>query len=77
MSVKIDELVARVFDLDGGRVADDLTADDVDQWDSLNHLRLVTALEEFYGIKLKMREVMAMTSVSKIKEIVGQYVQNP
>ena len=71
----VDDLVAEVFELDRTKLTGELTPDDVELWDSMNHLRLVTAIEEAFGIKLLMREVMEMTSISKIREIVAQHLQ--
>ena len=71
----IEDLVAEIFELDRNKLTNELTPDDVELWDSMNHLKLVTAIEEAFGIKLLMREVMEMTSVSKIREIVAQHLQ--
>lgn len=66
---------ADLFGLDESEVTEDLTPDTVDLWDSLNHLRLVTALEEELGIKLTMAEIESMmSSVGKMQEVIEQHV---
>ena len=40
-----------VFDDDDIVYADDLTADDVEEWDSLSHIRLMVAVEREFGIR--------------------------
>ena len=41
---------------------DDMTADDVDGWDSLTHINLIIALERGLGIKF------ATAEISRLKE---------
>jgi acyl carrier protein len=43
--------------------------EDVQGWDSLGHLRLVTALQEQFGVEFEVDEVMDMDSVQKIVSI--------
>jgi acyl carrier protein len=47
----------------------DVTPDDVTAWDSLGHMRLVTALQERFGVEFEIDEVMEMDSVRKIVEV--------
>ena len=35
-------------------IADDTTADDIEDWDSLEHINLITAIEQHFGIKFAM-----------------------
>ena len=54
----IDERLIDIFrdilDLSAKKLPDDLSRETVDDWDSLNHLRLVTAVEQVFGIGLTM-----------------------
>lgn len=47
-----------------------LTANDVDNWDSLSHMLLVTAIEERFSIKFKLRELNKMRDVGNMLEII-------
>jgi len=75
MNTKLVELVAEIFFLDEDEVKPDLTPDDVDLWDSLNHLRLVTAVEVEFGVKLSMKEIQSIDSISKLNELIKQSAQ--
>jgi acyl carrier protein len=72
-TTKMDRALERafeeVFKLTAAQVTDDLSPDTLDEWDSLSHLRLVTALEESTGLKFENVEIMDMVSVSAIREI--------
>ncbi len=55
------ELVFRdVFGDDGIVLRDEMTADDVDGWDSLAHINLIIALEKRFGIKFATAEISRM-----------------
>jgi len=70
MNTKLTELVAEIFFLDVGEVKPELTPDDVELWDSLNHLRLITAVESEFGLKLSMSDIQSIDSLSKLNELV-------
>lgn len=72
MNAKLTELVSELFDLDPSSINDALTPEDVDQWDSLNHLRLVTAVEQEFGIKLSTSDIESITSLGVLHALIEQ-----
>jgi len=70
---QIKELVADVLDLDEDEITAELSPDDTEYWDSMNHLRLVTALEEEFDIKLTMDEVQSIENVGDIYAVVKSH----
>ena len=70
MNIKLAEIAAEIFFLDEDEVKPELTPDDVDLWDSLNHLRLITAVETEFGVRFSMNEIQAIDSISKLNELV-------
>ena len=46
------------------------TADDVDDWDSLEHINLISAVEDEFGIRFKMGEVSSMKNVGEMVDII-------
>ena len=70
---KLKEIIADTFDIDEDEINGEMTSDSVEKWDSLNHLRLVTALEDEFDIKLTMEEVNTMIDYPKIVEFVSRY----
>ncbi len=69
-SDRIRQTIARELDLELGEVGPDLAYGTVPEWDSVAHMYLTTALEEDFGIEFADEELAAMTTVSKIEEIV-------
>ncbi|MGN0578980.1 MAG: acyl carrier protein [Ruminiclostridium sp.] len=48
----------------------DTTADDIEDWDSLNHITLMAAVEDEFGIRFTMGEVSGMENVGEMVEII-------
>ena len=69
-------MIADTFDIDEDDISGETTNDTVEKWDSLNHLRLVTALEGEFGISLTMDEINSMTSYPEIVETVTKHLNS-
>ncbi len=54
---KIVPLMEDVFDEDSIEYTDNLTADDIDEWDSLSHIRLIVAVERAFGVRFATGEI--------------------
>ena len=71
--MRVEEVVAKVFNLDTTEVTDALSKETIAEWDSMGHLSLITSLEERYKISLAISDAMEMTSVAKIKSVLKNY----
>ena len=70
---KFEKLFADFFDIQESDVNDDIKYQEIEKWDSINHLNFVSKLEEEYDIELDMDEIIDMSSVGKIKEILRKH----
>ena len=70
---KIKEVLVDIFDLQIQNITNELNAEKLEQWDSMNHLRLITALEKKFDVKLSMKDVQSMTSLCAIEETISRY----
>lgn len=59
-----------VFDDETIAVTPTLTADDVDEWDSLAHIRLVLAIEKKFGLKFSAAEVGRLKNVGEFVALI-------
>lgn len=57
-----------VFDNDEVEPHPAMTAHDVDEWDSLSHIRLVVAIEEDFGVKFTTGELSTLENVGQLVE---------
>lgn len=63
---KVKNAFVSTFGIEPATFSVEMLPDDVPGWDSLGHLRLVTALQEQFGVEFEVSEVMDMDSVEKI-----------
>lgn len=59
-----------VFDEDSIRVTPDLSAKDVDGWDSLTHIRLILTIEKVFKIKFSTAEIGKLESVGDLVALI-------
>ncbi len=69
---EIKEILSKTFRVKAEDITVNTTIDNIDTWDSLTHMELVANLEECIGIELDGDEIMQMTSVEIIKNIIEE-----
>jgi acyl carrier protein len=67
---RLTEIFREVFDDDELEVIPALTADDVEEWDSLNHIRLVLSIEKGFGLRFSAAEVGSLKNVGEFVELI-------
>ena len=67
---KLNSVFRDIFDDEDITVNDATTADDIEDWDSLEQISLVVAVEKCFGIKFTMGEVMGMKNVGEMMDII-------
>jgi acyl carrier protein len=65
---RLTQLLCDLLDLEPSMVGPDLMREEVDLWDSLNHLRLITAVEEAFDVKFTLQEI---ESVDGVRHLLG------
>jgi len=66
MEDKIKELMSSIFDIDKESITEDSSIENIKEWDSLNHMKLITILEDEYNIEFDEDELLDMVSFKKI-----------
>lgn len=59
-----------IFDDETITVNAQTTADDVEDWDSLEHINLIVAIEKAFHMKFTMKEVTTMKNVGEMVDII-------
>lgn len=67
---RLNEVFRDFFDDEDIDLDEETTADDIDDWDSLNHITLMAAVEDEFGIRFTMGEVSGMKNVGEMAEII-------
>lgn len=68
--VKLNEVFRDVFDDESITVTETTTADDIEEWDSLEHINLLAAVEQEFGMKFNMGQVVSMKNVGEMADII-------
>lgn len=67
---KLNEVFQDVFDDESITVTETTTADDIEEWDSLEHINLLAAVEQEFGMKFNMGQVVSMKNVGEMADII-------
>ena len=71
---RLNEVFQDVFDDDEITVNENTTSKDIEDWDSLEHINLIVAVEKEFGIKFNMNEVTSMKNVGEMVTIIEERV---
>ena len=63
---KLTVIFRTVFKNDVIVLRDDMTADDVDNWDSLTHMAMISEVEKCFSIKFKLKELNKLRQVGDL-----------
>ena len=67
---RLNEVFRDVFDDESIEVNENTTSADIEDWDSLEHINLIVAVENEFDIKFNMKEVTTMKNVGEMVEII-------
>ena len=69
---RLNKVFRDVFDDDDITVTETTTSADIDDWDSLEHINLVAAVEQEFGMRFTMGQVVTMKNVGEMVDIILQ-----
>lgn len=70
MHLQFRNVLAEILEVDADKVAEDMRREDTESWDSLTHLRLITAMEEAFHVQLTMDEIAAANSPRTLEQFI-------
>lgn len=73
MEQQLNKIMSAVFNVKEGDIDDHSSMDSIGQWDSLKHMELIIAIEEHYGITFPAHEIVRMTTVENIKQVLSSH----
>ncbi len=68
----LNEVFRDLFDDEAITVTDTTTAAEIEDWDSLEHINLIVAVEKKFGMKFSMGEVNKMKNVGEMADLIQQ-----
>ena len=70
----LNEVFRDVFDDETITVSENTTSNDIEDWDSLEHINLIVAVEKKFGMKFSMGEVTTMKNVGEMADIISSRI---
>lgn len=72
---RIKEVITDILEIDDESIiTDEFGPKDADTWDSLNNLKMITALEEEFEISLTMDQINSMVNFSEIRKVINSHI---
>lgn len=68
---KLSEIFSDVFD-EEITVTNEMSSDDIEDWDSFEQINLLTAIEQTFHIKFKMENVVKMRNVGDMADAIQE-----
>lgn len=68
ISEPLTAIFREVFDDDEITLSRQMTADDVDGWDSLSHVNLIVTIEARFNIKFTQKELLTFRNVGDLMD---------
>ena len=69
---KLKNVFSVVFELDPTFINENSSPDNIDNWDSLKHMMLISALEEEFDIQFSDQEMLELLNYKLIKHILTE-----
>ena len=60
----------KVFQENDLTITREMTAQNIEKWDSLRHIQLITEVEMAFGVKFRLREVLSMKNVGDLIDLI-------
>ena len=71
---ELTEIFRDIFDDEEIELTDETTSDDIEDWDSLEQINLLVAIEKKFSIKFKLDEVSHLANVGDMASLVQKLV---
>jgi acyl carrier protein len=68
--LKLKSILTVALEHDNFEITDDLTAKDVDGWDSLSHMMIISQIEKDFGIKFNLRDLNKLNNVGALIDVI-------
>ena len=65
----VQDIFRDIFDEDGMIIEDKTSSENVEDWDSLNHINLVSAIEKEFKIRFALGELMTLKDVGALVDL--------
>ena len=73
--VRLNKVFRDVFDDEAIVVTDKTTANDIEDWDSLMHINLISEIEDEFAVHFRMKDITGMQNVGEMADKILELLQ--
>jgi len=73
---RLNQVFRDVFDDETIEVGEQTTADEIEDWDSFEHINLILAVEQEFGISFPMGKAQTMKNVGEMADVIIELGKN-
>jgi acyl carrier protein len=73
---KLKNIISSILHVSAEKIDVDTSMDTIEKWDSLQHMNLVLALEDAFGISIPDDDAGNITSYPLIKLVINEHLQD-
>ena len=71
---RIQDIFRDIFDEDDMIIEDKTSSDDIEEWDSLNYVNIISTIEREFEIRFTLREIQALKDVGAIVDLMQEKI---
>ncbi len=69
---RVQSIFQDIFDDDSIMISLDTSADDIEDWDSLNHINLVSTIEQEFKVRFTLVELISLNDVGEMIDLISE-----
>jgi len=73
--ISVQEIFRDIFDDEDLLIENSTNSDDIEDWDSLNHINLVSAIEKEFDIKIALGELMELKDIGAMIDLMTKKIK--
>ncbi|MFO7277501.1 MAG: acyl carrier protein [Pseudomonadota bacterium] len=71
---RLRNVIAEILDMHPDEVTPDMVRRECAAWDSMNHLRIITAVEHEFGVTLAMDEIERVQTPAELQRMIDDHL---
>ena len=70
---KLEDVIEEALSVEPGTITPDSSPETVPAWDSMGLVKIVSAVEQAYGLRLSADEIIEFASVAGVRAVLAQH----
>ena len=67
----VTNIIIDTFDIEGTAITSETSAEDIDEWDSLSHIELITNIESHFKVRFALGELQDLKNIGDMVDLIA------